>query len=38
MVEEIPGEHRVTLRADKGYDRKEFVHARRGLPAERDIL
>jgi transposase len=25
MVEEIPGEHRVTLGADKGYDRKEFV-------------
>ena len=25
MVEEIPGEHRITLGADKGYDRKEFV-------------
>ncbi len=25
MVEEIPGQHRVTLGADKGYDRKEFV-------------
>ena len=25
MVEEIPGGHRVTLGADKGYDRKEFV-------------
>lgn len=25
MVEEIPGEHRVTLGADKGYDSKEFV-------------
>jgi Transposase DDE domain len=25
MVEEIPGEGRVTLGADKGYDRKEFV-------------
>ena len=25
MVEEIAGEHRVTLGADKGYDRKEFV-------------
>ncbi|MGH9477564.1 MAG: IS5 family transposase [Terriglobales bacterium] len=25
MVEEIPGWHRVTLGADKGYDRKEFV-------------
>ena len=25
MVEEIPGQQRVTLGADKGYDRKEFV-------------
>jgi transposase len=25
MVEEIPGQHRVTLGADKGYDSKEFV-------------
>ena len=25
MVEELPGRHRVTLGADKGYDRKEFV-------------
>ncbi len=25
MVEEIPGWHRVTVGADKGYDRKEFV-------------
>ncbi|MGH9357702.1 MAG: IS5 family transposase [Terriglobia bacterium] len=25
LVEEIPGWHRVTLGADKGYDRKEFV-------------
>ena len=25
MVAEIPGQHRVTLGADKGYDRKEFV-------------
>ena len=25
MVEEIPGEHRITLAGDKGYDRKEFV-------------
>ncbi len=25
MVEEIPGEHRVTLGADKAYDSKEFV-------------
>jgi hypothetical protein len=25
MVEEIPGQHRVTLGADKGYDRKGFV-------------
>jgi len=25
MVEEIPGQHRVTLGADKGYDRREFV-------------
>jgi hypothetical protein len=25
MVEEIPGQYRVTLGADKGYDRKEFV-------------
>ena len=25
MVEQIPGQHRVTLGADKGYDRKEFV-------------
>jgi transposase len=25
MVEEIPGEHRVTLGADKAYDTKEFV-------------
>ena len=25
MVEEIPGHYRVTLGADKGYDRKEFV-------------
>jgi len=24
-VEEIPGEHRITLGGDKGYDRKEFV-------------
>jgi IS5 family transposase len=25
MVEEIPGQHRVTLGADKGYDRKDLV-------------
>jgi IS5 family transposase len=25
MVEEIPGQHRVTLGADKGYDRKDFA-------------
>ncbi len=25
MVEKIPGSHRVTLGADKGYDRREFV-------------
>jgi len=25
MVEEIPGWHRVTLGADKGYDRREFI-------------
>jgi hypothetical protein len=25
MVEEIAGEHRITLGGDKGYDRKEFV-------------
>jgi transposase len=25
MVEELPGEHRVTLGADKGYDSKQFV-------------
>jgi transposase len=25
MVEEISGEHRITLGGDKGYDRKEFV-------------
>jgi transposase len=25
MVEEIPGEHRITLGGDKGYDSKEFV-------------
>jgi transposase len=25
MVEEIPGQHRITLGADKGYDRKDFV-------------
>ncbi len=25
MMEEIPGRHRVTLGADKGYDRKDFV-------------
>jgi transposase len=25
MAEEIPGQHRVTLGADKGYDRQEFV-------------
>jgi transposase len=25
MVEEIPGEQRITLGGDKGYDRKEFV-------------
>ena len=25
MVEKIPGSHRVTLGADKGYDRKDFV-------------
>lgn len=29
LVEEIPGWHRVTLGADKGYDRKEFVQALR---------
>ena len=29
MVEEIPGRHRVTLGADKGYDRKEFVQEMR---------
>jgi transposase len=29
MVEEIPGWHRVTLGADKGYDRKELVHEMR---------
>jgi IS5 family transposase len=25
MVEEIPGQHRITLGGDKGYDSKEFV-------------
>ena len=25
MVEKIPGWHRVTLGADKGYDRREFI-------------
>jgi hypothetical protein len=25
MVEEVPGQHRITLGADKGYDSKEFV-------------
>jgi transposase len=29
MVEEIPGHHRVTLGADKGYDTKEFVQEMR---------
>lgn len=29
LVEQIPGGHRVTLGADKGYDRKEFVQALR---------
>jgi transposase len=29
MVEEIPGWHRVTLGADKGYDRKELVRQMR---------
>jgi IS5 family transposase len=29
MVEEIPGHHRVTLGADKGYDSKEFVQEMR---------
>jgi transposase len=30
MVEEIPGQHRVTLGGDKGYDIKEFVQEMRG--------
>jgi transposase len=29
LVEELPGRQRVTLGADKGYDRKEFVQALR---------
>jgi len=29
MVEQIPGQHRVTLGADKGYDRKELVQEMR---------
>ncbi len=29
MVEEIPGQHRVTLGGDKNYDRKEFVQEMR---------
>ena len=29
MVAAIPGWHRITLGADKGYDRKEFVAAMR---------
>ena len=29
MVEEVPGQHRITLGADKGYDSKEFVQALR---------
>jgi transposase len=29
MVEEIPGQHRVTLGGDKGYDTKEFVQKMR---------
>jgi len=29
MVEEIPGQHRVTLGGDKGYDTKEFVQEMR---------
>jgi transposase len=29
MVEEIPGWHRITLSADKGYDRKELVQEMR---------
>src|SRR6478735_5894135 len=31
MLEQIPGEHRVTLGADKGYDTKDFVAECRNL-------
>jgi IS5 family transposase len=30
MVEEIPGQHRVTLGGDKAYDTREFVQEMRG--------
>ena len=29
MIEELPGEHRITVGADKGYDSKEFVRESR---------
>lgn len=31
MASDIPGTHRVTIGADKGYDGKEFVHDLRSL-------
>jgi transposase len=33
MIESVPGEHRVTLAADKAYDNKEFVAEARNLNA-----
>lgn len=33
MIEAIPGEHRVTVGADKGYDSRAFVEAARNLNA-----
>jgi hypothetical protein len=35
LVEEIPGYARVTLGADKGYDRKEFIRELRDHNARR---
>jgi Transposase DDE domain len=35
MIEEIPGQHGVTLGADKGYDRKEFVQELRDHQARK---
>jgi hypothetical protein len=31
MAEQLPGRHRVTLAADKGYDTREFVGELRGM-------